>query len=302
MMKKIFFTKTPQHGKPREQKLLQWRIAAVLPLCFRATVMGMTLLGSTSAQAQSLPSPDHIVVVIEENKSFTQIIDNPAAPYINELAGRGALFTQSYGITHPSQPNYLALFSGSTHGISSNTCPLELRGDTLASALQEKGLSFGSYAESIPQPGFEGCSYGAYRRKHNPAANWKELAAFNLPLTAFPQAFEKLPAVALVVPDLRNDMHDGSIAQGDAWLMRNIESYAQWAMTHNSLLIITWDEDNGSENNRVATLFIGSMVKPGRSAQRINHYNVLRTIEEMMGLSYLGDSIRAKTIAGVWKE
>lgn len=254
------------------------------------------------AGAQFLPLPDHIVVVVEENKSFAQIIGNPGAPYINALARRGALFTQSFGVTHPSQPNYLALFSGSTRGIGSNACPLELSGANLASELVEKGLSFVSYAESMPQTGFEGCVYGAYYRKHNPAANWKELAAFNQPFSAFPKDFEKLPTVALVIPDQHNDMHDGSIAQGDDWLAKNIEPYAQWAMTHNSLLIVTWDEDDGSANNRVATLFIGSMVKPGGNAQRINHYSILRTLTAMYGLPHLGESAQAEPVSGVWQE
>ncbi len=254
------------------------------------------------ALAQPLPRPDHIVIVMEENKSFTQIIGNPDAPYINALAGRGALLTLSHGVTHPSQPNYLALFSGSVHGTSSNACPLELSGANLASALAEKGLSFASYAESMPQAGFDGCIHGVYMRKHNPVANWKELAALNLPFSAFPQDFEKLPTVVLVIPDQHNDMHDGSVAQGDAWLAKNIAPYAHWAMTHNSLLIVTWDEDDGSADNRVATLFIGPMVKRGNSAQRINHYNILRTIEEIFGLPYLGESAQAKPVGGVWQE
>ena len=254
------------------------------------------------AVAQPLPRPDHIVIVVEENKSFAQIIGNPDAPYINALAKRGMLFTQSYGITHSSQPNYLALFSGSTHGIGNNACPLELGGANLASALIEKGLSFTSYAESMPQTGFDGCIHGAYYRKHNPAANWKELAAFNQPFSAFPQDFEKLPTVALVAPDQQNDMHDGSVAQGDAWLEKNIEPYARWAMAHNSLLIVTWDEDDGSAGNRVATLFIGPIVKFGISAQRINHYNILRTLSEMYGLPYLGESAQAASVGGVWSK
>jgi hypothetical protein len=270
--------------------------------CLCVSVVGVALFGSSTAQAQPLPRPDHIVIVMEENKSFAQIIGNPAAPYINELSKRGALFTQSYGVSHPSEPNYFALFSGSTHGIVNDACPLELSGNNLAGALLEKKLSFASYSESMPQAGFEGCVYASYMRKHNPVANWKELAALNQPFGAFPQDYSKLPTVALVVPDQRNDMHDGSIAQGNAWLAKNIKSYAQWAMTHNSLLIVTWDEDDGSANNRIATIFIGPMIKPGSNAQRINHYNILRTIEEMMGLAYLGDSTNANSVAGMWRE
>jgi hypothetical protein len=254
------------------------------------------------ANAQSLPRPDHVVIVIEENKPFSRIIGNPEAPYINKLAAHGMLFTRSYGVAHPSQPNYLALFSGVTHGIRSDVCPLELEGGNLADALVGKGLSFTSYAESLPRQGFEGCSYGAYYRKHNPVANWKGLTVLNQPFGAFPQNFENLPAVALLIPDQDNDMHDGSIAQGDAWMAKNVEPYVQWAMSHNSLLIVTWDEDDGSADNRVATLFIGPMVQSGHNEQRIDHYSILRTIEEMFGLEYLGNSAGAKPIDNVWQK
>jgi acid phosphatase len=260
------------------------------------------LLVAHPAMSGELPRPDHIVIVIEENRSFAQIIGNREAPYINELAKRGALFTQSYGVTHPSQPNYLALFSGNTHGITSNACPLDLSGDNLAGSLQAKGLSFTSYAESMPQAGYDGCVYGAYMRKHNPVADWKELAAYNQPFSAFPADYAQLPTVAFVVPDQLNDMHDGSIAQGDSWLKQNIEHYAQWAMTHNSLLIVTWDEDDGSSNNRIATIFVGAKVKPGQYKQGINHYNLLRTIEEMYGLPYLGESVTAMAGPGMWRK
>lgn len=267
------------------------QLAAGLLLCCAAS----------QVQAASLPRPDHILIVIEENKSFSQIIGNPDASYINALAQRGALFTNSYGITHPSQPNYLALFTGSTRGIGSNTCPLDLSGDNLASAVLAKGLGFISYSESMPRAGYPGCRYGSYMRKHNPAANWKELAAVNQPLTAFPQDLSKLPEVSWVIPDQRHDMHDGSIAQGDAWLRKNIDGYAQWAMDNNSLLIVTFDEDDGSEGNRIVTLFVGPMVKPGKYAQRIDHYNVLRTILQMYGLPGMNESARAEPISNVWR-
>ena len=103
------------------------------------------------------------------------------------------------------------------------------------------------------------------------------------------------------MPDQLNDMHDGSIKQGDDWLKQNIEPYAEWAMTHNSLLILTWDEDNGDADNHIATIMIGSMAKRGNSAQRIGHYNILRTISEMYGLPNLNESAHVKPITGVWK-
>ncbi len=280
--------------------VIQYWIPAFAGMMALIIVLGVAQ--SASAAEVALPRPDHIVIVVEENKGYSKIIGNPDAPYINVLAQHGVLFTQSYGVTHPSQPNYLALFSGTTRGISSNACPLELTGENLGGALIEKGLSFVSYSESLPEAGYEGCRYGAYMRKHNPAANWKDLAAFNLPFTAFPQDFSQLPTVSLVVPDQRNDMHDGSIEEGDAWLKQNLDAYAQWAMTHNSLLIVTFDEDDGREGNRIATIFVGERVKSGKSAQRINHYTLLRTLSEMYGLPILGERKDQQPITGVWKK
>ena len=191
--------------------------------------------------------------------------------------------------------------TGSTQGISSNACPLNFSGENLASALLQRKLSFASYSESMPEAGYQGCSNGAYKRKHNPVANWPALSAYNLPYSQFPQDYAQLPTVALVVPDQLGDMHDGSIAEGDAWLEQEIEPYVQWALKHNSLLIVTWDEDDGSEGNRIATIMVGAMVKPGTSAQRINHYTLLRTLSAMYDLPVLGESRQEKPISGIWR-
>ena len=256
---------------------------------------------SHCAFAEALPRPDHIVIVIEENKSLAQIIGNKDAPFINALARQGMLFTNSHGVTHPSQPNYLAFFSGSTHNITDDSCLSALSGDNLADALIHKNLSFISYAENLPAPAYMGCNSGPYARKHNPLSNWLPLANFNQPFEAFPRDFSKLPTVSLVVPNLISDMHDAPIAQGDAWLAQHFDEYAKWAITHNSLLIVTWDEDNGTADNRIATIFVGSMVKAGQATQRINHYTVLRTISEMYGLSFPGHSADEKPIGDIWK-
>jgi acid phosphatase len=265
----------------------------------RCFLIALTLIVNISV-AEPLPRPDHIVIVIEENHAFQQIIGNKDAPYINALAQRGVLFTKSFGVTHPSQPNYIALFSGSTHDVTNDDCLTELTGDNLASILQIKGFSFTIFSELLPQPGFLGCADGAYKRKHNPLSNWKSLVAFNQPFSAFPQDFAKLPTVSLVVPDQLNDMHDGTIAQADTWLSQNIEQYAKWSLSHNSLLIVTWDEDNGKSDNNIATIFVGSLVKPGLTAQPINHYSLLHTFSDMYGLPYLGYSVDQKTIGGIW--
>ncbi|MBI5430438.1 MAG: acid phosphatase [Nitrosomonadales bacterium] len=258
-----------------------------------------------TAHAEKLPRPDHVVVVIEENRGYSQIMNmRNSGSYIHALAKRGVLFTRSYGVTHPSQPNYLALFSGSTQGIDSNSCPHTFNGDNLASSLQEKGLSFASYAESLPAAGDLSCASGAYQRKHNPVANWQGTrlsAEINRRFVDFPEEFSKLPTIALVIPDQDNDMHDGDFARADAWLKSRIEPYVEWAFTHNSLLILTWDEDDYREGNRIVTIFVGPMVKAGDSAQRIDHYNLLRTLLDFHGLPALGASLDAEPIKGIWE-
>ncbi len=267
----------------------------------RFLILAFVTFAQSVWASERLPKPDHVVVVMMENKAFNQIIGNPSAQYIDQLAKRGALFTSAYGVTHPSQPNYLAFFSGSTQGITDNACPLDLTGDNLASVLVTHGYSFASYAESLPVTGYSGCMHGPYMRKHNPITNWPGLSHLNLPFASFPVDFAQLPTVSLVIPDLQHDMHDGSIEQGDAWLHDNIDSYARWALRHNSLLIVTWDEDDGSQDNHVVTLFVGAMIKPGMSSQPISHYTVLRTLLDMYGLPSLGESVSEHSVQGIWR-
>jgi hypothetical protein len=257
-----------------------------------------------AALAERLPRPDHVVLVIEENRGYSQIMSMANdGSYIHALARRGMLFTQSYAITRPSQPNYLALFSGSTQNITSNDCPQSFTGDNLATLLLDKGLRFASFSESLPGIGDLRCWAGGYNRKHNPMSNWQGTrlpAAMNLRFSDFPRDFSKLPTVAFVIPDQNNDMHDGSFEAADAWLKTHIAPYVEWAIQNNSLLILTWDEDNGRENNRVATLLVGPMVRQGTSEQRINHYNVLRTLLDFYELPAIGASGDAQPIKGIW--
>lgn len=264
----------------------------------------LLLLTATATQAENLPRPDHVVVVIEENRGYSQIM----APlkgdsYIHALARRGMLFTQSYAVAHPSQPNYLALFSGSTQGSRDDACPMSYAGENIASSLINHKLSFSSFSESLPSAGSTVCWAGGYQRKHNPAANWQDTRfppSVNLTFNDFPQDYSQLPTLSFVIPDQRNDMHDGSYFTADEWLKKHIDPYVTWAFKHNSLLILTWDEDNGSEGNRIVTLLVGPMVKTGTSAQRINHYNVLRTLLDFYDLPAFNASLDAEPIKGVW--
>jgi acid phosphatase len=217
------------------------------------------------------------------------------------------LFTQSFGITHPSEPNYLNLFSGSNQGITDDSTPATtFTTPNLAAALRKKHLTFIGYAESLPFAGFTDPLAGPYARRHVPWVNWQGTGPNDLPVkvnqpfTAFPTNFKKLPTVSFVIPNLQDDMHDGTVAAADTWLQQNLGSYVRWAKKHNSLLILTTDEDDGSPINQVTTLFIGAQVKHGAYSERINHLNVLRTLEDMYHLPHLGDSATAAPIKDVW--
>ncbi len=254
--------------------------------------------------AATLPAYAHVVIVVEENRSQANIIGNKAAPFINALAAGGAMMAQSFAETHPSEPNYLALFAGNTFGLKKDSCPVDAGAQpNLASELLATGHTFGGYAEDLPAVGSMACSSGKYARKHVPWVNFSNVpAAVSVPFSAFPQPnnYPSLPTVSFVIPNNDDNMHDGSIAQGDAWLNSRMSAYANWAKANNSLLILTWDEDDGGPRNQIPTVFYGAHVQPGSYNETISHYNVLSTLEEMYGLPKTGYAATAPVIATIW--
>jgi acid phosphatase len=293
-----------RHSNPRSGTVWVLSIAVALLV---------ELIALRSGFASWIPS--HVLLVIEENHSYGQVVDNPNAPFIMKLVKEGALFTDAHGVRHPSQPNYLALFSGSTQGVTDDgpVPGTPLKTANLGAQLIAHGYTFVGYSESLPNVGSTVLwSNGLYARKHNPWSNWQSAnpvpnqlpSSVNQPFDAFPSDFEKLPTVAFVVPNINNDEHgngktssEALIRASDNWLQRNLGPYVQWAVAHNSLLIVTWDEDNYTPKNHIPTILYGAKVKVGRYAQRINHYNVLRMIEDMFGLNHTVETEAAAPIA-----
>jgi hypothetical protein len=281
------------------------------------------------AQAAALPKYDHIVVIFEENKDYDEIINSANAPYINNtLLGTygGVLFTNMTAETHPSQPNYLDFFSGSNQGVTDDgqydlpgsNPPGPFTTPNLGASLLAKGYTFKGYAESMPSTGFTGATYtynssqNQYVLKHCPWVDWQQYgsgsqanaipASLNVPFVTatdnpgnldssyyFPTNYSQLPTFSMVIPNEQNEMHDGSVYQGDQWLQTYMDGYVQWARAHNSLLILTWDEDanDGQPHDQlIPTIMVGANLKPGQYDEAVDHYNLLRTVEDMYGLPY----------------
>ena len=293
---------------------------------------------------KGLPVYDHIVIVVEENKTYNEVIYDPnapsqpwplpwPAPYINKLKAEGANFTQAYGEEHFSQGNYYWLFSGDNQTVGfvdqvpskdNNPC-YPFTTSNLAWQLIDKGLTFLGFVDSLPPDPLQPVT-GNYARKHVPWLSFANVpAAVTVNFTQFPkdpEGFEKLPVVSLVIPDLEHDMHNGPFPQqiqvGDTWLRDNIGPYYEWAKTHNSLLILTFDENDDKRayqgltnpmvnpdtckvanidkefcldlQNRIITIFAGAHIIPGDYPEDkgITHVNILRTIEAMYGLPKAG--------------
>jgi acid phosphatase len=241
------------------------------------------------------------VIVVLENHGYAKVVGDDDAPWLNGLPA--AVMTDWHGIAHPSQPNYLALFTGSTHGVTDDHCPVHLTGPSLGGQLVAAGRTFAGYSEGLPAAGSTVCRRSRYARKHNPWVDVRGLpASVNQPLTALPTDFAALPSVAIVVPDLCHDSHDCPTSTADAWVRDTLAGYATWAQTHDSLLVVTYDEeDNEKPANHIPTLLVGPMVRPGRYAERGDHYTMLRTVEALNGLPGIGTAAARTPIADIWR-
>jgi phospholipase C len=278
--------------------------SAVAIRCASASVSASPS-ASSSIPPSGIPPFKHVVLVIFENRAFSQVMGTSSASYFNQLAKGGANFTNSHAITHPSQPNYLALYSGSTHGLSNDSCPHTFTTANLGGDLIAAGKTFTGYAESLPASGPKTCTSGNYARKHIPWVNFTSVpASATKSFTSFPQTasanFAALPSFSWVTPNLCNDMHNCSVSVGNTWLSGHMSAYANWAKANDSLLIVTFDENDGSAGNQIPTIFYGDHVKPGNYTGSISHYNVLRTIEDEFGLPHDGAAATATPITNVW--
>ena len=265
--------------------------------------------GSPSSGGPAIPDFSHITLIVFENKEASAVIGNSAAPYFNHLASTYGLATNETAVGHPSQPNYLALASGSTDGVTDDGLhdlnersvfdEIEASGRTWQVAAQNDhpGCFTGALASGGPD------GPGTYARKHNPAISFTAISRHPARCARIGDLHGFDPAAAAfswVVPNLCNSMHDCSTATGDAWLASFLPAVlANPAYQNNGLVLITFDEGSTGVGGggRVATIVISPLGKPAfRSGIAHDHYSLLHTIQVAWGLPCLAHACAANDL------
>ena len=259
----------------------------------RAVILGALLLvgACTSSTRIQVPS-SHVFIIVMENKSPDEAL---AGPFTASLAAKYGVAANYRAITHPSVPNYLALTSGQTWGVQDDSFhPLGEAdiGDQLTAA----GISWRAYMEGL---GPEGCinSPPPYDPGHDPFAFYGGKCPPNVvPFTEFSADLAHAPPrFAWISPDMCHDEHSCPVSVGDDWLRQTVTMIIDSrSWQDDGLLFITWDEDDGNGDNRVLTLVVTPGIGHRVSNLAYNHYSLLATIEDALGVSRLGHAAEAR--------
>ncbi len=263
---------------------------------------GSAPAGKPLPLSSTLPrsSTSRVIVVVMENEENTDIVGNRAAPYANALIRRYGLATQSFAVSHPSLPNYLALTSGSTQGVSSDCTECSVSAPNIVDQLETARISWKAYLEDEPTTCFRGAGAGGYAKKHNPFAYYTDVVrsprrcAHLVDFRALASDLRAgaLPTFAWITPNLCDDGHDCGVAGGERFLARAVPALLR-ELGPRGFLILTWDEGSSARGccgatahgGHIATIVAGPTVCRGaRHSQPIDHYGVLASIEEALGL------------------
>lgn len=276
-------------------------LALVLLCCFGAAELACGGGGNPIVQTPvpgGQPTFSHVVLVVEENHSYSDVIGNPSMPYLNSLASKYGLATQYFANTHPSLPNYLVLTTGQIETLDDNFSGT-ISDDNVVRELSKAGKTWKAYQEALPSVGYLGDDSGTYLRHHDPFSylsdvqNSSSQAANIVPFTQFATdlANNALPQYSFIVPNVNDDAHNGTLAQADAWLQANIAPLiANSSFQSSGLLIITFDEGDQTDlqhgGGQVATVIVSSAAKAGFQSKTLyQHQSVLRLLLASSGVN-----------------
>jgi phosphatidylinositol-3-phosphatase len=261
-------------------------------------------LGRYHATQTHVPHLRNVAVLFLENHGYSQIIGSSQAPYLNSLANRSALATNYYAIGHPSLPNYLALTTGSTQGVTSDCNSCENTAPSLPGQLEAAHISWRAYFQSIPAPGFAGNGVGSYSKHYNPFAYSEQVgegAIAQSHLVDFRSlrhdlSRRSLPRFSWITPNLLNDGHNASIRASDRFAARLVPRIVR-ALGPDGVLFVAWDEAQGvtgPAGGRVALIATGPGARRHvRTDGPADHYSLLATLEGGLGLARLGHAATA---------
>ena len=264
-----------------------------------------------SAAAGGQPVFGHVYLIVLENHGYDSVVRGTQMPYLRSLIAKGGLETAYQGVSRPSQPNYIALFSGDVQDIDDDGIH-NINAPNLADQLEGKGKSWSVSAENVPGGCFTGATAkggrdgpGTYARKHEPAISFVSISrnptrcARIHDLTAFDPAEADFQ---LIVPNLCNDAHDCPLSTADAWLSKLVPKITgSDAFKKDGLLIVTFDEAESRQANHVPLVALGPSVRPGTTSNTpTTHYSLLRTIEDNWGLGCLALTCSARNLGGLF--
>lgn len=319
----------PHFGNRVQGILIALAIAITVLGCTRALPQGQVGGGIPLAAAPSSQRNfDRVFIIVLENADYDRALEQP---YLRYLTTIGALLSDYHAATHPSYPNYIAMVAGNTFGVRDND-QKDLEATSLVDLLESAGVTWKVYAENLPAACFIGRQSrdGLYVRRHEPYISFRNIRTNPARCDRIVNAAElqadlgkdALPQYSLYVPNLRNSGHggpwlnprawvrtlldrNGRLAYADAWLHKFLAPLLDDPhFTQGTLVVVTFDENNGARGNQIYTALVGPMVQPGvTNGTRYDHYSLLRTIEDNFGVGTLGrEDATATPICCIWKE
>jgi hypothetical protein len=276
------------------------------------SLLGVTSLASTAATASPNPtaSAPHIMTIMMENTDYSQFVGSPQMPYVNELSHEYANFTQAYGWTYPSLPNYLELLSGSDWGTSGNDCDItdpgcsNFAGPTLVNQLANAGLTWNAYYQGDASGCDQSDGSGNYPYWHNAFRYFSDFSTLCKNISNFGDLNSNLNSQSAadfqwVVPDLVNSGGDnGTMQSGDSWLNNELPQImkSSWYRQGGQIVILYDTGYNDTSTTPSTGGQIPMVVVSARTAGMgsistpVDTAGVLRSIEQAYGLSFLGDA------------
>jgi len=292
--------------------ILLLAILLLLPRTF-SFLSAQDLESSASADITLTGTSGHVILIIEENRSYSSVYP-VGMPWLSQLGDKYGMATNYYSDQSGSLLDYLWLSSGSgemVYGCSGGGCSHTIPSNNIFRQLNKAGMTWKVYAESLPYAVFMCSSSGNYVKRHNPAAWYSDIVNSKaeqkkmVPFSQFASnlAAKALPNYSIIIPNLQNDAHDGTMAQADQWLKQNITpllNSSYFAPGGNSVLFITFDNGNGDAQGQVFTGVIGPKVLRGiKDSVHYRHEHTLRTIMQLLGLTlFPGASANASPMNG----